>query len=74
MIARDNNYGLLRIFSGGQETRLAAVLFIILLVINIVLNPVRFAPSNWGSVLGLAAPLLLTSPAITIPFLAGRGF
>ena len=62
-----------RLFSGGQETRFAAILFIILLAINIVLNPVRFAPSNWGAVLGLAAPLLLTSLAITIPFLAGRG-
>ncbi|MGO1163856.1 ABC transporter permease [Brucella pseudogrignonensis] len=73
MILTDNKSGLRRIFCGSQETRLAAILFIILLVINIVLNPVRFAPSNWGSVLGLAAPLLLTSLAITIPFLAGRG-
>ena len=49
MILTDNKSGLRRIFCGSQETRLAAILFIILLIINIVLNPVRFAPSNWGS-------------------------
>lgn len=73
MIASDSKSGLPRIYSGRRETWLAATLFVILLVINIVLNPLRFAPSNWGSVLGLAAPMLLTSLAITIPFLAGRG-
>ncbi|MEJ5080984.1 MULTISPECIES: ABC transporter permease [unclassified Ochrobactrum] len=73
-MSTSNQSGFLqRLFSGGQETRLATILFVILLVVNIVLNPVRFAPSNWGAVLGLAAPLLLTSLAITIPFLAGRG-
>lgn len=68
---RKNN--LKRVLSSSRETRLAAILFVVLLIINIALNPVRFAPSNWGLVLGLAAPLLLTSLAITMPFLAGRG-
>ncbi|WP_152047791.1 ABC transporter permease [Aureimonas psammosilenae] len=62
-----------RLFRGREDTRLAALLFVLLLVANAVLNPARFAPSNWGSVLGLAAPLLLTSLAVTLPFLAGRG-
>jgi len=73
MSATGKTSGFKRLVSARPETRLAAILFIILLVINIILNPVRFAPSNWGAVLGLAAPLLLASLATTIPFLAGRG-
>ncbi|MBD8554374.1 ABC transporter permease [Rhizobium sp. CFBP 8762] len=61
------------ILAARADTRLAALLFVVLLVINIVLNPARFSPTNWLSVLGLAAPLLLASLAVTIPFLAGRG-
>ncbi|MFV0411278.1 MAG: ABC transporter permease [Paracoccus sp. (in: a-proteobacteria)] len=56
-----------------RNTRLAALLFVLLLAVNVALNPVRFAPANWGAVLGLAAPLLLAALAITVPFLAGRG-
>lgn len=74
MTARSGPPGrLTRFFAERQDTRLAALLFIVLLAANIWLNPTRFMPSNWGSVLGLAAPLLLASLAITIPFLAGRG-
>jgi ribose transport system permease protein len=62
-----------RFLSGRQDTKLAAILFIVLLLANIVLSPVRFSPHNWGSVIGLSAPLLLASFAISIPFLAGRG-
>ncbi|PRD44749.1 ABC transporter permease [Phyllobacterium phragmitis] len=65
--------GLARFFIERRNTRLAALLFFILLAANIWLNPARFMPHNWGSVLGLAAPLLLASLAMTIPFLAGRG-
>nr|WP_102959618.1 ABC transporter permease [Mangrovicella endophytica] len=64
---------LARLFAGREDTRLAALLFVVLLVLNIALNPARFAPHNWGSVLGLAAPLLLAALAVTVPFLAGRG-
>ena len=56
-----------------SETRLAAILFIVLIVFNVLLNPVRFSPGNWPSVFGLAAPLLLATLATTLPFLAGRG-
>lgn len=73
MSASHSKNNLKSVLSSSQETRLAAILFVVLLIINIALNPVRFAPSNWGLVLGLAAPLLLTSLAITVPFLAGRG-
>lgn len=59
--------------STHRSTRLAALLFVVLLLANIALSPARFAPSNWGVVLGMAAPLMLASLAITVPFLAGRG-
>lgn len=59
--------------STHRSTRLAALLFVVLLLANVALNPARFAPSNWGVVLGMAAPLMLASLAITVPFLAGRG-
>lgn len=62
-----------RMLAGRQDAKLAAILFVVLLAANIVLNPVRFSPHNWGSVIGLSAPLLLASFAISIPFLAGRG-
>lgn len=62
-----------RMFSGRSETRLAALLFVLLLVANMFMNPARFMPQNWGSVLGLASPLLLASLAVAVPFLAGRG-
>lgn len=61
------------LFAGRADLRLAAILFVILIIANVALNPVRFMPSNWGSVLGLAAPRLLAALAVTIPFLAGRG-
>jgi len=61
------------LFADRADLRLAAILFVILIIANVALNPVRFMPSNWGSVLGLAAPRLLAALAVTIPFLAGRG-
>ncbi|MAU19132.1 MAG: ABC transporter permease [Martelella sp.] len=60
-------------FLDRSETRLALVLFVVLAAINVFLSPVRFSPGNWPSVLGLAAPLLLATFAISLPFLAGRG-
>ena len=36
----------------------APVLFVLLLAINILLNPARFAPAAWGTLIGLAAPLI----------------
>lgn len=55
------------------EARLAAVLGVTLLVINVVLNPARFAPSALGTTLGLMAPLILAALAVTPAILAGRG-
>lgn len=62
-----------RAFRARSETRLAAALFVLLIVFNVILNPVRFSPGNWPTVLGLAAPLILATLATTLPFLAGRG-
>ncbi|AOF94231.1 ABC transporter permease [Sinorhizobium sp. RAC02] len=60
-------------FWDRSETRLAAILFVVLILLNAVLNPVRFSPANWPTVLGLAAPMILATMATTLPFLAGRG-
>ena len=32
-----------------RRTGFAPLLLLVLLVLNVVLNPVRFAPGNWGS-------------------------
>lgn len=60
-------------FWARSETRLAAILFVALIVLNAVLNPVRFSPANWPTVLGLAAPMILATMATMLPFLTGRG-
>ena len=66
----------------GQSRRLtgalsnagfALVLLVVLLVVNLVLNPVRFQPSSWGILIGLAAPLIGAAAASTPVILAGRG-
>lgn len=51
----------------------APILFVILLIINIYLNPSRFAPQSWGTLIGLAAPLIGAAVASTPAFLGGRG-
>jgi ribose transport system permease protein len=51
----------------------AAVLFVLLLALNLILNPTRFAPGNWGTLIGLAAPLIGASLASAPVILAGRG-
>ncbi len=51
----------------------APLLFVILLAINIWLNPARFAPAAWGTLVGLAAPLIGAAVASTPAFLGGRG-
>jgi ribose transport system permease protein len=51
----------------------ALVLLIVLLVINLFLNPARFAPSAWGTLIGLAAPLIGAALASAPVILAGRG-
>ena len=56
-----------------RETGFALVLFIVLLVVNVLLNPARFAPAAWGATIGLAAPLIAASIAATPAILGGRG-
>jgi len=56
-----------------RETLLALCLFVALLAVNVILNPVRFVPANWGNVIGLAAPLMIGAFAATPPILGGRG-
>lgn len=51
----------------------APVLFILLLAINIAINPARFAPAAWGTLIGLAAPLIGAALASTPAILGGRG-
>ncbi|MBN8952501.1 MULTISPECIES: ABC transporter permease [unclassified Rhizobium] len=55
--------------SGG----FALVLLVVLLVFNLFLNPARFAPAAWGTLIGLAAPLIGAALASAPVILAGRG-
>lgn len=61
------------LFAAYADVRLATMLFVLLLAANIVMSPTRFAPANWGTLIGLAAPLMLASAAAMVPILAGRG-
>ena len=56
-----------------RETGFALALLIVLLMVNILLNPARFAPAAWGATIGLAAPLIAASIAATPAILGGRG-
>ncbi|MGX8010584.1 ABC transporter permease [Mesorhizobium sp. ORM8.1] len=51
----------------------AVVMLVVLLVLNVTLNPARFQPSGWGTLLGLAAPLIGAAVASAPVILAGRG-
>lgn len=55
------------------EARLAILLFLLLLIVNIILNPARFAPSALGTTLGLVSPLILAAVAVTPVILSGGG-
>ncbi|MFG6448833.1 ABC transporter permease [Roseateles sp. BYS180W] len=48
-------------------------LLLVLLVLNASLNPARFAPAAWGTLLGMAAPLVCAAMAATPVILSGRG-
>lgn len=56
-----------------RRTGFAVVLFVILLAVNVWLNPARFAPAAWGTLIGLAAPLVGAALASAPVILAGRG-
>jgi len=51
----------------------ALVLLVVLLAVNLMLNPARFHPAAWGTVIGLAAPLIGAAVASAPVILAGRG-
>lgn len=51
----------------------APLLLLVLLAVNIAINPARFAPSGWGTLIGLAAPLVGAALASTPAILSGRG-
>ena len=61
------------IAAARRETAFAIVLFIVLLVVNVLLNSDRFAPAALGTLLGLAAPLVAASIAAMPAVLGGRG-
>lgn len=62
-----------QLLAARPELRLAAGLCLVLLAVNLWLNPARFAPWNLGTTLGLAAPLVIAAIASLPPILAGRG-
>jgi ribose transport system permease protein len=51
----------------------AVVLLVVLLAINLFLNPARFQPAAWGTLIGLAAPLVGAALASAPVILGGRG-
>lgn len=61
-------------FAGAlRDAGFAAVLLVVLLVINLFLNPARFQPAAWGTLIGLAAPLIGAALASAPVILGGRG-
>jgi ribose transport system permease protein len=62
-----------RLLSLGRSVGFAVVLLVVLLTINLILNPARFQPASWGALVGLAAPLIGAAIASTPVILAGRG-
>jgi len=57
----------------GGDVRLALAFLVLLVALNLVMSPNRLAPANWGTLLGIAAPLILAAVSVMVPFLAGRG-
>lgn len=56
-----------------RNTGFAIVLLVVLLAVNLVLNPARFHPAAWGALIGLAAPLIGAAVSSAPVILAGRG-
>lgn len=52
---------------------MALALLVVLIALNAALNPARFVPQAWGTLLGLAAPLLCAAAAAMPALLGGRG-
>jgi ribose transport system permease protein len=62
-----------RIFARLGGIGFAALLLLVLLLVNVWLTPGRFQPSGWLLLLGLAAPLIGAAMASTPAILSGRG-
>ena len=56
-----------------RETWLAMALLSALLAVSAILNPAWIAPDAWGTVIGLAGPLIAASIASMPSILGGRG-
>ena len=56
-----------------RRTGFAPALLVVLLILNVWLNPARFPPGAWGTLIGLAAPLIGAALASTPAILGGRG-
>ncbi|RUU47023.1 ABC transporter permease, partial [Mesorhizobium sp. M6A.T.Ce.TU.002.03.1.1] len=65
--------GLRRMAERWRGAGFATVLLVILIAVNLLLNPTRFHPSAWGALIGLAAPLIGAALASAPVILAGRG-
>jgi len=60
-------------FYGRRESVPAVVLLVVLLIVNGILNPAWLQVAAWGTVIGLAAPLIAASIASMPSILGGRG-
>ena len=58
---------------GRRESIPAAALLVVLLIVNFILNPAWLQIAAWGTVIGLAAPLIAGSVASMPSILGGRG-
>ncbi|MER9607674.1 ABC transporter permease [Mesorhizobium sp. M0312] len=65
--------GLRRMAARWRGAGFAAVLLVILIAVNLLLNPARLHPAAWGTLIGLAAPLIGAALASAPVILAGRG-
>ncbi|MER9466512.1 ABC transporter permease [Mesorhizobium sp. M0482] len=65
--------GFRRMAARWRGAGFAAVLLVILIAVNLLLNPARFHPAAWGALIGLAAPLIGAAVASAPVILAGRG-
>jgi len=61
------------LWSARRETGFAFALLVLLLAINLALEPTRFTPAAWGVDIGLATPLMAAAIAAMPAILGGRG-
>ncbi len=57
----------------ARESWPALGLLVLLLVVESAINPAALVPSNWGTLLGLAAPLMAAAAAVMPAMLGGGG-